>query len=481
MTFDVTGWYTVDWGTEFSVWMPVHDAEPGDRLAVGGDARYVSIDGFSGQSGEVEFCTPAPEPTAESLAAWNEFFGPPIEAGAAMPEGDPDPAHLAAIDEAEAAWNAVAGDSYSYVFSMFDRNRSACATPTQRVVVTAAGVEATSLDAPKFSCESAARAVPTIPELFALARQVAGATDFDFRSNLDSGIVMSFYASDRSVEVQVNVRRYSASTAPTVAGWEAVGVAADAAAATWATAPDDRITRIQIGGGERARYDLTTTEVGGRVVEVRNGAEPIDPTTLDQPWSPYTIDGVFALLDELDGQGHVVAVFDPVTGAPSDLYFDPMPDAIDDELSLQVAVASLGASDTSPVVSPAEQALLEAGADITVFPGDLSDPRLGNLCGVDVVNFDADTSNLASIIDCLSEHADRSVGASAVLTTYTIEGDPIVSLWLVDTDEASIFTDSSQDSFAGGPFAWSRLDCAINLPLPRPVSEFPDPYATFDC
>ncbi|MFP5489188.1 MAG: hypothetical protein ACLGHQ_12885, partial [Acidimicrobiia bacterium] len=62
VTFDVTGWYTVDWGTEFSVWMPVHDAEPGDRLAVGGDARYVSIDGFSGQSGEVEFCTPAPEP-----------------------------------------------------------------------------------------------------------------------------------------------------------------------------------------------------------------------------------------------------------------------------------------------------------------------------------------------------------------------------------------------------------------------------------
>jgi hypothetical protein len=57
VSFDVDGWFTVDWGTGFSVWMPVHDAAVGDRLAVGGDARYVSIDGFSGQSGEVEFCT----------------------------------------------------------------------------------------------------------------------------------------------------------------------------------------------------------------------------------------------------------------------------------------------------------------------------------------------------------------------------------------------------------------------------------------
>jgi hypothetical protein len=481
VTFDVTGWYTVDWGTEFSVWMPVHDAEVGDRLAVGGDARYVSIDGFNGQSGEVEFCTPAPEPTAESLAAWNAFFGAPIAAGAAMPEADPDPADLAAIDEAEAAWTAVAGDSYSYVFSMYDRNRSACATPTQRVVVTDAGIEATSLDAPRFSCESPARAVPTIAELFALARQVAGATDFDFRSNLDSGIVMSFYASDRSVEVQVNVRRYSESTAPTIVGWDAVGDAADVAATTWATAPDERTTRIQIGGGERAHYNLTTTEVEGRVIKVRNGAELIDPTTLDQPWSPYTIDGVFALIDELDGQGHVVAVFDPDTGAPLDLYFDPMPDAIDDELSLQISVTSPGEAETSRDVSTAEQALLEAGADVSEFPGDPSDPRLANLCGVEVITFDTDASDLDSIIDCLSERAELNNGASAVFTTYTIEGDPIVSLWLVDTDRASVFTDSSQDSFAGGPFAWSQLDCAVDFPLPRPVSQFPDPYATFDC
>ena len=339
VTFAVDGWYTDDWGTEFSVWMPLHDAIVADRLAVGGDARFVSIDGFSGQSGEVEFCTPAGEPGDEVLGAWNAFFGPPIDAGAALPEGEPAMEDLDAIEAAETAWETVAGDSYSYVFSMYDRNdRSPCPSPTLRVVLTPTGTDATSIDSPRFSCEREIGEVATIAELFALARQVAGATDFDFRSNLAEGIVMSFYASDRSVEVHVNVQRFSPSTAPTVVGWDAVSAAAEEARALWSSAPADRTTSIRIGGGERAHYDLTTTEVDGRVTAVRNGAESIDPESLTQPWSPFTVDGVFALIDELNGEGHVVAVFDPESGVPTDLYFDPVPEAIDDELSLRVSV-----------------------------------------------------------------------------------------------------------------------------------------------
>jgi hypothetical protein len=482
VSFDVDGWFTVDWGTEFSVWMPIHDAAVGDRLAVGGDARYVSVDGFSGQSGEVEFCTPAADPLSESLAAWNAFFGPPIEAGVAMPEGEPDPQDLTAIDEAESAWNDVAGDSYSYLFSMYDRNdRAPCGSPTVRVVATPAGVDATSIESPRFSCESEVGSVTTIAELFVLARQVAGATEFEFRSNLDSGIVMSLYASDRSVEVQVNVRRFSQSTAPTVVGWDAVVDAANAAVETWVSTPGDRTTSIQIGGGERAHYDLTTTEVDGQVTEVRNGADPIDPASLDQPWSPYTVDGVFELIEELAGEGHVVAVFDPETGVPTDLYFDPLPEAIDDELSLQVAVAGTGDIGPSGAVSDSEQALRGAGADIAEFPGNLSDPRLADLCGVEVVTFDSDSSGLDEIIGCLSERAEAGGGSAAVFTTYTVEGDPIVSLWLVDADRASVYIDSSQDAFAGGPFAWGQLECDVKLPLPAPAAQFPDPYSTFDC
>ena len=482
VTFDVEGWYTVDWGTEFSVWMPVHDGAPGDRLAVGGDARFVSIPGFDGQSGEVEFCTPASDPTNESLSAWDAHFGRPIDAGAAVPEGTPDQADLALIDDAEASWNALAGESYSYVFSMYDRNdRSTCGSPTQRIVVRDDEVEATSLDTPRSSCEPSTGEVPTVDELFALARQVAGATDFDFRSNLDNGIIMSFYASDRSVEMQVNARRYSESTAPTIVGWDAVGDAADAAVANWATAPGDRTTRIQIGGGERAQYDLVTTELDGEVTEVRNGAETIDTASLDQPWSPFTVDGAFSLIDELDGEGHVVAVFDTTTGFPSDLYFDPLPEAIDDELNLQISVTTAGDANTPRAVSDTEQALIDSGANVSEFPGDLADPRLTNLCGAIEITFDDDSSGIDSIIQCLSDRAASGSGAAAVFTTSTVEGDPIVSLWLVDTENATVYIDNSRDSFAGDPFTWTRLDCAVDLPLPSPASEFPDPYSTFEC
>jgi len=343
VTFDVDSWYTVDWGTQFSVWMPVHRAVVGDRLAVGGDARFVSITGFSGQSGEVEFCTLAAEPLAESLAAWDAFFGPLIEAGAAVPEGEPDPADLDAIDQAEIAWSTLAVDSYSYLLSLYDRNaqRSQCASSTQRIVVIDGEIaEATSISAPPFACEQSPGEVPSIAELFDLARQVAGATDFDFRSNLDNGTVMNFYASDRSIETQVHVLRWTESTAPTVVGWDSASQAAQAAADRWASAPRDRTTRVQIGGGERAHYNLTTIEVDGEVVEVRNGEDVIDPKTLNQPWTPFTVDGVFDLIEELSSQGHVVAVFDPQTGAPTYLFFDPMPEVVDDELSVRIAVTS---------------------------------------------------------------------------------------------------------------------------------------------
>jgi hypothetical protein len=305
---------------------------------------------------------------------------------------------------------------------MYDRNdRAPCGSPTVRVVVTPAGVDATSIESPRFSCESEVGSVSTIAELFVLARQVAGATEFEFCSNLDSGIVMSFYASDRSVEVQVNVRRFSQSTAPTVVGWDAVVDAANATVNTWVSTPGDRTTSIQIGGGERAHYDLTTTEVDGQVTEVRNGADPID-----------------------------------------------------DELSLQVAVAGTGDIGPSGAVSDSEQALHDAGADIAEFRSNLSDPRLADLCGVEVVTFDSDSSGLDEIVGCLSERAEAGGGSAAVFTTYPVGGDPIVSLWLVDADRASVYIDSSQDAFAGGPFAWGQLECDVKLPLPAPAAHLPE-------
>jgi len=103
------------------------------------------------------------------------------------------------------------------------------------------------------------------------------------------------------------------------------------------------------------------------------------------------------------------------------------------------------------------------------------------LCGAAVATFDSDSTNIDSIIECLYTRAESDAGAAVVFTTSTVEGDPIVSLWLVDAERASIFIDSSQDSFAGGPFAWTPFECDVQLPLPVPESQFPDANTTFDC
>ncbi len=74
VTFEVDGWYTRDWGTTFTVWMPTIKVERGDRLAVAGDAYHTEVAGFSGQSGEVEFCT-ALSGDGATPGSWDRFFG----------------------------------------------------------------------------------------------------------------------------------------------------------------------------------------------------------------------------------------------------------------------------------------------------------------------------------------------------------------------------------------------------------------------
>ena len=66
--------------------------------------------------------------------------------------------------------------------------------------------------------------------------------------------------------------------------------------------------------------------------------ETVDPASSRSPWGPITVDDVFDLIDELAGQRSAVAVFDPTTGAPTDLWFDPVPNGIDDELKVSVDV-----------------------------------------------------------------------------------------------------------------------------------------------
>jgi hypothetical protein len=345
VSFDVEGWYTNDWGSTFNVWMPRHAVEVGQRLAVAGDARRVSIDGFDGQSGEVEFCSQAD--VGGALSSWDEYFGSPVVAGARVPEGDADPGVLAEITSAEDAWAALDLRSYSYLVSVYDRDQAidGCSLNFGRVVVEAGAiVEAVELR-PRFGqdlgCTVEPSAAPTVADLFNQARESAGATSFSFTSDLANGVVLEFYASDRSVELQGRVSGLSDSTDRAVVGWPAVSTAAADARARWSTQSFDHEVAIADSDGERAYFNIVSTVIDGEVVEVRNDEQVIDPTTLQQPWTPYTVQGVFDLIAELEGDGSVVAVFDTATGAPTHLWFDPLPNAIDDELAKTLTITRL--------------------------------------------------------------------------------------------------------------------------------------------
>ena len=67
----------------------------------------------------------------------------------------------------------------------------------------------------------------------------------------------------------------------------------------------------------------------------------VDITQLSRPWDAAVVEDVFEILDEREPTGHVVAVFDPATGAPTELWLDPYPTAIDDEEQYTLTVERL--------------------------------------------------------------------------------------------------------------------------------------------
>jgi hypothetical protein len=181
-------------------------------------------------------------------------------------------------------------------------------------------------------------AIATVDDVFARAIELAGATSFEFAVDPQGPEPISFNASDRSVEASMRVLDVSENTSAAVVGWDDVTRTAQQQRQIWTTVPFDHELRIRTGGGERSRFDVDAVIVDAVVVELTINGEPADPASSRSPWEPITVDDVFDLIDELAGQGSAVAVFDPTTGAPTDLSFDPVPNGIDDELQVSVDV-----------------------------------------------------------------------------------------------------------------------------------------------
>ena len=338
VSFTVDGWYTFDWGTEFSVYMPGFDVAVGDHIAVAGNQHLADIYDYEGQSGTATLCAPVDAATDGSLTDWEARFGPLIDAGTDIPLGQPDPAAIADIDAALQAWQKTAPSSYSYRLSTTVGTVDGCRIADARVVVLEGIVaEVTPLSGGPLECQLE-DGVDPIAAAFDRAREVTGSGYFDFASDLSFGTIITFRVVDRHAVEDVWIDAFSESSDPTVSGWEAVSAAAAIAREKWAIVNGTRTTGIQSAVGEGDSHDLRTVEVDSVVTSVSDYGVAVDPAELIQPWTPYTVDGVFDLIDEYSGQGRVVAVFDRETGVPIELHFDPHVNGIDDELTVYVDV-----------------------------------------------------------------------------------------------------------------------------------------------
>lgn len=338
VSFTVDGWYTFDWGTEFSVYMPGFDVAVGDRLAVAGKPQLAYIYDYKGQSGTATLCTPVDAATDGSLAEWEARFGPLIDAGTDIPLGEPDLAVIADIDAALQAWQSTAPPSYSYRLSTTIGTVDDCGITNARVVVLEGVVaEVTPLSGSPSECRLEDGVDPVVAA-FNRAREVTGSGYFDFTSALSDGTIITFRVVDRHAVADVSIDAFSASSDPTVSGWDAVSAAAAIARKKWALVDGSRTTRIRSAVGEGSSQDLLTIEIDGAVTAVSDYGVEVDPAELIQPETPYTVDGVFDLIDEYSGHGRVVAVFDRRSGVPIELHFDPYVDDIDDERTIYVDV-----------------------------------------------------------------------------------------------------------------------------------------------
>jgi len=348
VTFDVDRWYTNDWGATFSVFMPGLDVRVGQTWRLGGNAFVVYMDGFDGQSGEVDPCFAGPDDEA-GRQVWDDAFGGSVEAGAGTPESDPDAEVVAALRAAQQKWRDTKPDSYSVLLSVSstseptDGQSEPCSPGsggTFRIVVDD-GVPIEAVDVFNL-CSADATTLPTVDGLFDEAVRVAGAKQFDYTVDFAGDAPLEFYASDRSIEFGGRAFGVSTNNSPAIVGWDVVRPAtADARQAWEAGGPRSYRLTIETGGGERSQYGVVARIIDGRPETLRVNGRVVDESTLELPWQPYTVEHLFDLIDEQADDGNVIAVFDETGSYPTDLWFDPMLDADDDESEFHVTVEQI--------------------------------------------------------------------------------------------------------------------------------------------
>lgn len=249
------------------------------------------------------------------------------------------------IDSIEQRWASTWGDSYSYHLRYWDgvqRERGCGLADARIVVVDGEVIDAVGLpvsDEP--ACRLDPADVPSIEELFDVARSTARTDDLVLGDIADESTILTAYVEGGDAAMQLMIGDMSRSVAPTAIGWEEVRQAATSARTRWSDQTYDHEVWISTSAYAPDNDARVTTVVDGEPVKVVEGGQEIDPDTLSGNWGPLTVEDLFSTIDKFDGDGYVAAVFDPDTGVPTQLWFNPLPKAVDDEFVLTAKVRPL--------------------------------------------------------------------------------------------------------------------------------------------
>lgn len=281
----------------------------------------------------------------------SEVDGPDATGGGAV-HGESyseDPTEVAKIDLIESGFDAKFGDSYSFIIEYREgRKRSTeCDLREARIVVESGAVtDAVALPTrARDACRIDAADAPTAAGVFDIARSLSGINDFSIDANVDAtGISLS--ATDDDVLTRISIEGVSKSTAPTSIGWSGVHDDAASARELWREQSFDYVLDFRsYAFFDRPRSVVTVVDgEPTRVVEYIDGADEgtdADPAKLAELGVPLSVDDIFGIIDDEDGSGYVAAVFDSDTGVPTALWFDPIPEGVDDEYAVFTSVERL--------------------------------------------------------------------------------------------------------------------------------------------
>jgi len=333
VSFEVDGWYTKDFGTDFSMWAPGFAGRVGERWQIAGALYFVDGE----QSGEVFPCV-STAATTDDLAAWDARYGGSVAARNGTPEQPADPQLVANIDAHEQTWEQRRPNSYTAIISASSGSirSDECGASGQIRVVVEAGRVVEAVDLQRRCRVDDPTQTPTVDDLFDLARGAAGAVQGDVIFDQDLGFITGFSASDRSVDVWGGADLLADVAVPVTLGTDESLAAAEQARSRWEDSAIDSYTldlEVQCFCSVGGRFEVTVTD---GVIESVTGASgrgaPPDVDSFD-----FTVPG---LLDSLTGWSgstpdFIAAGFDEL-GYPVDIHIDAITEAVDDELTVLV-------------------------------------------------------------------------------------------------------------------------------------------------